>query len=761
MHKGFIDKNRRFFNLRQMQVESVLPEHFARYYPKFITLLKKYYEWQETDKSSELINHLFASRDINETDFTLLSYIEDELLLGEAYFEGFGDTEIEKRAAANFSNTLFRSKGTKFAIEWFFRSFYNVDAEVLYPKENVFRVSDVNSTIGPSSLRYLTDDKIYQTYALLVRVGIPISKWRDVFKLFSHPAGMYLGGEVLLSDIKNIVTALPLNDSVASQGNIPSYSLTASASSLDEGQSLDFTVTGINIANGLDAVYYYIENLTTSQEDFVQFFDSVNPGYVAINGGVGSFEGTFNITAKLDSDETESTESFKVIIRDRNGNLQDSATISMNNILLSYTLEVLGGTTTFDEGEEISFRIVGDSTNPPNQSLQYYIDPTGSNPISAADFVGTAPLIGSKQSINIVDDSARFSLLSRIEPTSVVEPSETFRVVLVNGALVKDTSDIITVQNTIPTVELTLDSDTITEGQSLVASVTIDDFFVGTRINWELTGSISSDIRASQVTGSFVAENTTTGFSIPFTQSLIAQGDVVGTLEISPEGFTPSPYTQESFTLIDEAPTYSLLADPVVAARGDSATFTVIGTNVPDGTVVYLYVDYNETNVNDFVTAPPLTGSRQTATFTNNVASPDLSLQFQNNSDPDEIFTVNASLDPSNGTTIASTDFTITSVPYSIVPRTTSVNEGSSVIFDVVAPNLSNGVYWYRLGGIGIEDADFVDGKRSTFSILNGTGQFAVELTEDNVAEGTEKFFAVFATTEYSGALAAFYICNN
>jgi hypothetical protein len=285
MHKGFIDKNRRFFNLRQMQVENVLPEHFAQYYPKFITLLSKYYEWQETDKSTELINHLFASRDINETDFTLLSYIEDELLLGDAYFEGFGDDEAEKRAAANFSNILFRSKGTKFAIEWFFRSFYNVDAEVLYPKENVFQVSDLNSTLGPSSLRYLTDDKLYQTYALLVRVGIPISKWKDVFKLFAHPAGMYLGGEVLLSDVKNIVTALPLNDSVVTQGNIPSYSLAASASSVDEGQSLDFTVTGINIANGLDAVYYYIQNVTTSQEDFVQFFDSVNPGYVAISIG--------------------------------------------------------------------------------------------------------------------------------------------------------------------------------------------------------------------------------------------------------------------------------------------------------------------------------------------------------------------------------------------------------------------------------------------------------------------------------------------
>ena len=130
----------------------------------------------------------------------MLSYIEDELLLGEEYFQGFGKNDSELRAAANFSNILFRSKGTKFAIEWFFRSFYGEDVEVLYTKENIFKIGDVDSQIGPFGLKYLTDDKLYQTFALLVRTGISISKWKEVFKLFAHPAGMYLGGEVLIVD---------------------------------------------------------------------------------------------------------------------------------------------------------------------------------------------------------------------------------------------------------------------------------------------------------------------------------------------------------------------------------------------------------------------------------------------------------------------------------------------------------------------------------------------------------------------------------
>jgi hypothetical protein len=109
-HERFVNKRRRSLNLREPAIGNILPEHFADLYPKFITMLKKYYEFQDQNDSTELLNHLFATRDINETDITLLTYIEDELLLGESYFQKFGSNETELRAAANFSNTLFISK---------------------------------------------------------------------------------------------------------------------------------------------------------------------------------------------------------------------------------------------------------------------------------------------------------------------------------------------------------------------------------------------------------------------------------------------------------------------------------------------------------------------------------------------------------------------------------------------------------------------------------------------------------------------------
>ena len=106
---------------------------FRESYPKLINLLDQYYEFEDSDASpSRLLNDLFRSRDITQTDAELLKYIEDELLLGQSYFEGFQD----KRAVpAKYSNTLYRSKGTKYSIQQFFRTFFGIDPEIIYTKE--------------------------------------------------------------------------------------------------------------------------------------------------------------------------------------------------------------------------------------------------------------------------------------------------------------------------------------------------------------------------------------------------------------------------------------------------------------------------------------------------------------------------------------------------------------------------------------------------------------------------------------------------
>src|SRR6056300_232610 len=159
--KTLTDLGRRELNLREYRIDETLPEFIVSEYPKLVTFLENYYNFENTDQSpSRLIDELFNTRDITKADISLLQFIEDELLLGQSYFQGFPD----KRSAAKFSNTLYRSKGTKFSIQQFFRMFFNIDPDIVYTKEQIFNVSGNRdyATVEKEALRDLGVDSYYQ-----------------------------------------------------------------------------------------------------------------------------------------------------------------------------------------------------------------------------------------------------------------------------------------------------------------------------------------------------------------------------------------------------------------------------------------------------------------------------------------------------------------------------------------------------------------------------------------------------------------------
>jgi hypothetical protein len=190
------DLDRRELTIIKDNVTGTLPEHFVDDYPLLVKLLEYYYEFvREELAPTTYLSDLTKNRDISQVDDSLLQYIEDELLLGQSYFQGFSD----RRAASQYSSTLYRAKGSKYAIQQFFRTFYGLDPEIVYTKNNVFIVGD--SKLGAESERYITDDKLYQTFALLIKVALPQNTWNDAYKLYVHPAGMYVGGEVQIETV--------------------------------------------------------------------------------------------------------------------------------------------------------------------------------------------------------------------------------------------------------------------------------------------------------------------------------------------------------------------------------------------------------------------------------------------------------------------------------------------------------------------------------------------------------------------------------
>lgn len=192
--KTLEDTNRRDINLKEYQVEGVLPDFIQQEYPKFVTFLKKYFEFEDREDSiTRFLQDMFELRDVTQTDLDMLRYFEDEFLLGQNYFQGFDD----KRTAIKYSNYLYRSKGTRYSIRQFFKTFFSIEPDVVYTKQYIFTLQDSSgegSKVGAESARYLTDNKLYQTYAIQIRSELSVSQWRDAYKLLVHPAGMYLGG---------------------------------------------------------------------------------------------------------------------------------------------------------------------------------------------------------------------------------------------------------------------------------------------------------------------------------------------------------------------------------------------------------------------------------------------------------------------------------------------------------------------------------------------------------------------------------------
>lgn len=799
MHNKFIDKKRRFINFRDAQVDHILPEHFAASYPKFISLLEEYYDFQDQNNSTELLNHLFASRDINETDITLLNFIEDELLLGESYFEGFtgggANRDIELRAAANFSNILFRSKGSKFAIEWFFRSFYGEQVDVLYPKENVFQLGIEDSLLGPDSLKYLTDDKLYQTFALLIRVGIPISKWREVFKLFAHPAGMYLGGEVLLVD--DIDPNLTTPSSIITQFTTPDYAIATGVSDIDEGSAFTLTANGTNVQNGgTDFIYWYGQHITTSDSDFGLgnyatnlslrgLPDSNSAQYMEINSSTGTVGVATVIDLKTDPEELD--EEFKLFIRDKNGRDMDSITITLNNIIESYGISFPDASLpfTWDEGAgPFTVSISGvNAAYGGNTTLKWYIDPAGSASITDSDFSeyasagltaaqgyprGFPDSAGNAEPVTLTAGIGSFQLTPRLDANALSESLiEACQFRLINENDVEVGNNSVNIRNV--TSALNITAPDVTEGNTTAFTISSGTYFAGLPVTYTITGDAATEspLRLDNLTGQVILDGSGNGTIEIDTEAFDdynTGGQVSGSIEVeeSVSGTTDT----DTFNILDAAPAYTITANPGIAGAGDTVTFTIGGTNIPDDDV-FFYVDNsapNPTSDGDFnPSPPPRSGSRTTVTISGGTGTTDLT--FTNDADTgDENFIAYIYDASSGGTELASLEYIIqgSSTTYSVDLSGTSFTEDETETLTVTFNASTDGTYYYAMtssdnltfggsSGTGATNvsADWYDITNAAsvatstpraVVVSSGTGTFDLRPEEDFDFEGSETF---------------------
>lgn len=202
-----IDKGRRNSYFHKGDIRESLPEYFIEEYPNFVQFLEYYYDFlaeQEPYNFDREVHQLTTIRDIQQTPEEYLDLIIYEI--GSRLKND--DIFTDGRFAAGFLNELYKVKGSRNSIEAFFRLFFQTDVDIEYPKQEIFRVGE--DFIGPESIRVLQDYKRYQTYSILIKVGLGVSQYRELYKKFVHPAGWYFEGEATLEGNASITLRAPL-----------------------------------------------------------------------------------------------------------------------------------------------------------------------------------------------------------------------------------------------------------------------------------------------------------------------------------------------------------------------------------------------------------------------------------------------------------------------------------------------------------------------------------------------------------------------
>jgi hypothetical protein len=200
-------------------------------------------------------------------------------------------------------------------------------------------------------------------------------------------------------------------------------------------------------------------------------------------------------------------------------------------------------------------------------------------------------------------------------------------------------------------------------------------------------------------------------------------------------------------------------------ARGGG--FAIMTRNVPYGTVVYWEIVgvTGTITAGDFSPAS-LTGST-TLTFnyagtpyTNDGDSTLLGPNYFGDqlTEGNESFFIRLRTGSQAGPIVATSntitlfDYSVGTPSYAVAPAAGSVNEGSSLTFNVSTTNVVNGTtLYYTITNSG----DFNAPTSGSFSITSNAGSFSVVATADSTTEGAETFTASVRTGSTSGTVVA------
>ena len=381
----------------------------------------------------------------------------------------------------------------------------------------------------------------------------------------------------------------------------PTYSLSQTATSINEGGSVGFTLSTANVDDAT-TLYYTLSGSATA-DDFV---GGTLAGSFIINNNTGNF----NVIVTGDS-VTEYTETFTAYIRTGSTSGPIVATSSQVTIGdVAQTVSIAPSVTAVNEGQQVTFTITSTGYSP---TSTFYYDIVGTT--TAEDFTDNT-LTGTFSTTNNT-----YSLIKVVKSDNISDDGETFVVNIRTGSnsgTIVATSPTITINDVAQAVTITQNTTNPNETHNELESadsglvtftISTTGYSAGTILYWttlSTAGEVTAaDFHGSAINGTFQLDSSGQGTIQRRVKSdRLTEGIEKFKLQIRTDSTSGSIIaTSDEITINDISLTVGALANgktfgPVQVNRDNGNTslasdwYTICNIDgIPEGSKIAMFID--------------------------------------------------------------------------------------------------------------------------------------------------------------------------
>jgi plastocyanin len=361
----------------------------------------------------------------------------------------------------------------------------------------------------------------------------------------------------------NSSTQMRIGQTVEDTALVPaSYSLSRSVSSVNEGGSFVLTLTTTNITDGT-LVPFTVSGVSA---------DDLSSGTLTGNFTVNSNTATASFTIAEDL-ATEGAETFTLSLD--GVSISVSVSISDTSVALVPTYAIASSSASLNEGDTLTITLtttnVADATNVP-----YTISGTG---ITTADIGGNA-LTG-----NFTVTSNTATLALPITSDATTEGGETLTFTLdslgvTTNVNINDTSQAGGVSYT-----LSSSAASVNEGSSVTITLTTTNVADATVLPYTISGVSSADISDASLTGNFTVASNAATLALTLASDATTEGAETLVIVLD-NGEANTLNVTVNDTSLTPSQSFALAVSSAALNEGESTTFTLTTTNVPDAAIV-------------------------------------------------------------------------------------------------------------------------------------------------------------------------------